>query len=87
MQASASECKRVQSGSLSQSLHLINASDMRSKLADGKVKIGFEDRESPSDQFNNPRWGQKAFPAAASKHRYGPKVPRRDSATSDETHA
>lgn len=36
---SVCECERVQSGSLSQSLHLINASDIRSKLADGKGRL------------------------------------------------
>lgn len=33
---SVCECERVQSGSLAQSLHLMNANDIKAKLADGK---------------------------------------------------
>lgn len=36
---SVCECERVQSGSLAQSLHLMNASDIKSKLADGKGRL------------------------------------------------
>ena len=37
--ASVCECERVQSGSLAQSLHLMNANDIKSKLRDGKGRI------------------------------------------------
>jgi len=36
---SVCECERVQSGSLAQSLHLMNASDIKQKLADGKGRL------------------------------------------------
>ena len=36
---SVCECERVQSGSLAQSLHLMNASDIKRKLADGKGRL------------------------------------------------
>ena len=37
--ASVCECERVQSGSLAQSLHLMNANDIKSKLRDSKGRI------------------------------------------------
>lgn len=36
---SVCECERIQSGSLAQSLHLMNASDIKGKLADGKGRV------------------------------------------------
>ncbi|TWU02099.1 DUF1549 and DUF1553 domain-containing protein [Neorhodopirellula pilleata] len=46
---SVCECERVQSGALSQSLHLMNASDIKSKLAagDGRINRLIQDKSTP----------------------------------------
>lgn len=52
---SVCECERVQSGALSQSLHLMNASDIKSKLAagDGRINQLIQDKAAPETVVDN----------------------------------
>lgn len=52
---SVCECERVQSSSLAQSLHLINASDIRSKLAspNGRAEALAKDKRPPEEKIKD----------------------------------